>query len=201
MSLSKIKERQLRMEKLTDEQAMVTLEKMNELAITPPADSEAVKQLELSPLEKVEGDIANFTSDILSIYRTDVETSNAINDKIQQRLQLEEKDGGFTNNQLIALQTNYNTVMNDKLSKTLGPIFTLMTEKQRNEYATKQAEVKQQAAVNINVGAGTDANLRALNEGADSKVLQGMTGLNAFLNYFQKQAAAAKSAEEVQKQE
>ena len=201
MSPSKIKERQLKMEKLTDEQAMETLEKMNELAITPPADSEAVKQLELSPLEKVEGDIANFTSDILSIYRTDVETSNAINDKIQQRLQLEEKDGGFTNNQLIALQTNYNTVMNDKLSKTLGPIFTLMTEKQRNEYATKQAEVKQQAAVNINVGAGTDANLRALNEGADSKVLQGMTGLNAFLNYFQKQAAAAKSDEEVKKQE
>ena len=200
MSLSKIKERRLKMEQLTDEQAMVTLEKMNELAITPPADSEAVKQLELSPLEKVEGDIANFTSDILSIYRTDVETSNAINDKIQQRLQLEEKDGGFTNNQLIALQTNYNTVMNDKLSKTLGPIFTLMTEKQRNEYATKQAEAKQQAAVNINVGAGADANIRALNEGADSKVLQGMTGLNAFLNYFQRQAAA-KSAEEVQKQE
>lgn len=200
MSLSKIKERQLRMEQLTNEQAMETLEKMNELAINPPADSEAVKQLELSPLEKVEGDIANFTSDILSIYRTDVETSNAINDKIQQRLQLEEKDGGFTNNQLIALQTNYNTVMNDKLSKTLGPIFTLMTEKQRNEYATKQAEAKQQAAVNINVGAGADANIRALNEGADSKVLQGMTGLNAFLNYFQRQAAA-KSAEEVQKQE
>lgn len=199
MSLSKIKERQLRMEQLTDEKALVTLEKMNELAITPPADSEAVKQLELSPLEKVEGDIANFTSDILSIYRTDVETSNAINDKIQQRLQLEEKDGGFTNNQLIALQTNYNTVMNDKLSKTLGPIFTLMTEKQRNEYATKQAEAKQQAAVNINVGAGTDANIRALNEGADSKVLQGMTGLNAFLNYFQRQAAA-KSAEEVKKE-
>lgn len=188
------------MEQLTDEKALMTLEKMNELAINPPADSEAVKKLELSPLEKVEGDIANFTSDILSIYRTDVETSNAINDKIQQRLQLEEKDGGFTNNQLIALQTNYNTVMNDKLSKTLGPIFTLMTEKQRNEYATKQAEAKQQAAVNINVGAGTDANIRALNEGADSKVLQGMTGLNAFLNYFQKQATA-KSAEEVQKQE
>ena len=74
-----------------------------------------------------------------------------------------------------------------------------MTEKQRNEYATKQAEAKQQAAVNINVGAGTDANIRALNEGADSKVLQGMTGLNAFLNYFQKQASA-KSAEEVKKE-
>ena len=77
------------MEQLTDEKALATLEKMNELAINPPADSEAVKQLELSPLEKVEGDIANFTSDILSIYRTDVETSKAINDKIQQRIQLE----------------------------------------------------------------------------------------------------------------
>ena len=97
---------------------MEQVEKMNELAITPPADSEAVKQLELSPLEKVEGDIANFTSDVLSIYRTDVETSNAINDKIQQRLQLEEKDGGFTNNQLIALQTNYNTVMKKRNYQT-----------------------------------------------------------------------------------
>lgn len=188
------------MEELTNEQQIAVLEKMNELAVNPPADSEVAKQLEASPLEKVEGDIANFTSDILAIYKKDVETSNAINDKIQQRLALEEKEGGFTNNQLIALQTNYNTVMNDKLSKTLGPIFTLMTEKQRNEYATKQSEAKQQAAVNINVGAGADANIRSLNEGVDSKVLQGMTGLNAFLNYFQKQAAA-KSAEEVQKSE
>lgn len=200
MSLSKIRERQLKMDELTNEQQIAVLEKMNELAVNPPADSEVAKQLEASPLEKVEGDIANFTSDILSIYKKDVETSNVINERIQQRLALEEKDGGFTNNQLIALQTNYNTVMNDKLSKTLGPIFTLMTEKQRNEYATKQAEAKQQAAVNINVGAGADANIRSLNEGVDSKVLQGMTGLNAFLNYFQKQAAA-KSAEEVQKSE
>ena len=54
------------MEQLTDEQAMETLEKMNELAITPPADSEAVKQLELSPLEKVEG-AADFLIEIMPI--------------------------------------------------------------------------------------------------------------------------------------
>lgn len=175
---------------------LATLEKMNELSISPSIESEEAKKLEVSPLEKVEGDIAHFTSDILSIYKKDVETSNAINEQIQARLELDEKSGGFTNNQLIALQTNYNTVMNDKLSKTLGPIFTLMTEKQRNEYTAKQAEAKQQAAVNINVGAGNDANIRTLNEASDSKILQGMTGLNAFLNYFQKQSAAQASVEE-----
>lgn len=173
------------MEKLNDEKSLQVLEEMHEFAHNPPQKSEEVKFINKSPLEKVEKDIAQFTSDILDIYRKDVETSDKVNKTIQERLELDEKDGGFSNNQLIALQTNLNTTMNDKLSKTLGPIFTLMTEKQRNEYAAKQAEQKQQAAVNVNIGTNNET-MRTVNESTTPEILQGMQSLNAFLNYFQK---------------
>lgn len=164
---------------------IAVLEKMNELAVNPPTDIEESKIK--SPLEKVEGDIAKFSSDILDIYRKDVETSDKINEKIQAQLELDEKDGGFSNAQLIALRTNYSTTLNEQLNRTMGPMFQLMTAKQQNEYAAKQAEAKQQAAVQVNVGTGQSTeSMKQLNESVTSDVLVGMSNLNSFLNAFKK---------------
>lgn len=163
---------------------MQVLENMNALAVNPPTDVELAKVKE--PLERVEDDLSKFTSDILDIVRTDVQTQRKIDKAIENRLDLDEKDGGFTNNQLIAVQLNYNTNLNDRISKVLGPTFQLMTAKQQAIYAAKAAESKN-PNITINTANMGNDQMRQVNEAVTPEVLQGLTAFNNLISRFSQQ--------------
>lgn len=139
------------------------LEEMNQLASVP---SEAAKAARLneSPVRDVENSLGSFTRHTFEIINDEYDFQKSIEAEIQARLQLEAKDGGFTSKELIALHTNNSVNLNDRISKVLGPTFTLMTEEVKAEIAARAAkEQQQQAQVNVNIGS-TPEQMKHLNE-------------------------------------
>lgn len=139
------------------------LEEMSQLASVP---SEAAKAARLneSPVRDVENSLGSFTRHTFEIINDEYDFQKSIEAEIQARLQLEAKDGGFTSKELIALHTNNSVNLNDRISKVLGPTFTLMTEEVKAEIAARAAkEQQQQAQVNVNIGS-TPEQMKHLNE-------------------------------------
>lgn len=174
------------MENENADQSIAVLESMNTID-TSKAVTNA--KLHKTPLQDVEESLGSFTKHTFEIVKDEYDFQKAIELEIQARLPLDPKDGGFNSKELIALHTNNSVNLNDRISKILGPTFTLMTEEVRAEInARASVEKQQQAAVNINLGASPD-NMRAANEtcGNGNKdntqaILQGFTQLFNVLN-------------------
>lgn len=186
-------------------QDIATLETMNKLANT---DSPAVKEarLDSAPIRDVESSLASFTKHTFNIISEEYDFQKKIEDEIKARLQLSEKNGGFSSKELIALHTNNFVNLNDRVSKVLGPTFQLMTSEVNADIAARASiEKQQQAQVNINLG--TDAAQgKNLNENCGSSkeesqaILQGIFQLQNLLQGMGIQTVAeqVKSAEQNQ---
>lgn len=167
------------------DQSIAVLQDMNTIDTTGAV---AEAKLHKTPLQDVEESLGSFTKHTFEIVKDEYDFQKAIESEIQARLQLDPKDGGFNSKELIALHTNNSVNLNDRISKILGPTFTLMTEEVRAEInARAQVEKQQQASVNINVG--TPDNMRMANEtcGNGNKdntqaILQGFTQLFNIIN-------------------
>lgn len=131
------------------------------------------------PIQEVENSLSKFTQDAFNYIREECKFQSEIEAEIRRRLTLEEKEGGFTANQMIALLTNNTVNLNDRISKVLAPTFQLMTAKQQAEIA-KSNELKN-ASVTINNGISNDE-MRKLNAQSSQEILQGLTNLNNLLN-------------------
>lgn len=186
-------------------QDIATLETMNKLAGT---DSPAVKEarLDSAPIRDVESSLASFTKHTFNIISEEYDFQKKIEDEIKARLQLSEKNGGFSSKELIALHTNNFVNLNDRVSKVLGPTFQLMTSEVNADIAARASiEKQQQAQVNINLGTDS-AQAKNLNEncGASKEesqaILQGIFQLQNLLQGMGIQTVAeqVKSAEQNQ---
>lgn len=159
------------------------LEQMNELA---SQESPLVKEAKLSPapVRDVESSLASFTKHTFNIISEEYEFQKEIEKEIMSRLNLPEKEGGFSSKELIALHTNNFVNLNDRVSKVLGPTFQLMTSEVNADIAARASLEKQQAQVNINLGT---ENIKKINETCgDSKeesqaILQGIFQLQNLL--------------------
>lgn len=166
-------------------QDIATLETMNKLVnIDSPAVKEA--RLDSAPIRDVESSLASFTKHTFNIISEEYDFQKRIEDEIKARLQLSEKNGGFSSKELIALHTNNFVNLNDRVSKVLGPTFQLMTSEVNADIAARASIEKQQAQVNINLG--TDAAQgKSLNENCGTSkeesqaILQGMYQLQNLL--------------------
>ena len=186
-------------------QDIATLETMNKLVST---DSQAVKEarLDSAPIRDVESSLASFTKHTFNIISEEYDFQKKIEDEIKARLQLSEKNGGFSSKELIALHTNNFVNLNDRVSKVLGPTFQLMTSEVNADIAARASiEKQQQAQVNINLG--TDATqAKSLNENCGTSkeesqaILQGIFQLQNLLQGMGVQTVAeqVKSAEQNQ---
>ena len=151
--------------KIEDE--IVALEKMNELSsVTTPAV--AASKIE-SPTDRVEEKLSDFVTDVFKATNKDLEFNEKVKAEIVSRL------GSFNDNQLIALFSNTNVNLNDKISKTIGPTFQLMTATKQAEIAEVGRQQNQQAAVNVNIGG--NSNMKGTNESAPQEVIQGLDTL------------------------
>ncbi len=141
-----------------------TLQNLNQLAQAQPSQAVAQAKLNPSPVRDVEDSLGSFTKHTFEIIKDEYDFQKCIEAEIQARLQLEAKDGGFTAKELIALHTNNSVNLNDRISKVLGPTFSLMTEEVKAEIAARTAaEKQQQAVVNIGIGSSPDQ-MKGLNE-------------------------------------
>lgn len=193
------------MDKQNLNQDIATLEIMNKLA---SVDSPAVKEarLDSAPIRDVESSLASFTKHTFNIISEEYDFQKKIEDEIAARLQLSEKNGGFSSKELIALHTNNFVNLNDRVSKVLGPTFQLMTSEVNADIAARASiEKQQQAQVNINLGTDS-AQAKNLNEncGASKEesqaILQGIFQLQNLLQGMGVQTVAeqVKSAEQNQ---
>lgn len=148
------------------DKAITELQTLEKLA-TVPSESAAVAKLNESPIRDVEKSLGDFTKHTFEIINKEYQFQETIEAEIAARLQLDAKDGGFTAKELIALHTNNSVNLNDRVSKVLGPTFTLMTEEVKAEIAARTAEKQQQqqAQVNIAIGGNTSPEqMKGLNE-------------------------------------
>lgn len=166
-------------------QDIETLEKMNALA-TVPSTAVAEARLDPSPVRDVESSLASFTEHTFNIISEEYNFQKKIEKEIEARLQLSEKNGGFSSKELIALHTNNFVNLNDRVSKVLGPTFQLMTSEVNADIAARAAVEKQQAQVNIAIG-GNSEGAKALNENCGNSkeeaqaILQGIFQLQNLL--------------------
>lgn len=161
-----------------------TLEVLNQLAsVASPAVQKA--RLDPAPVRDVESSLASFTKHTFNIISEEYDFQKKIENEIAARLQLSEKNGGFSSKELIALHTNNFVNLNDRVSKVLGPTFQLMTSEVQADIAARSAAEKQQAQVNIAIGDSGSA--RTLNENLGSSkeesqaILQGIFQLQSLL--------------------
>lgn len=162
---------------------LAVVEQMNELANTDTTEVAAARVI--SPIEKVEESLSDFSQDVFKLVKDEFDFQKSIEAEILNRLSLEDKDGGFSAGQLLMLHNNTSVSLNDRIAKSLGPTFQLMTAKQQAEIAAKAAT--ERAAVQIQMNAGTsDVGMRSLNEsrGVDQEILQGMRGIQDLLQAF-----------------
>ena len=147
------------------DKAITELQTLEKLA-TMPSENVAVAKLNESPIRDVEKSLGDFTKHTFEIINKEYQFQETIEAEIEARLQLDAKDGGFTAKELIALHTNNSVNLNDRVSKVLGPTFTLMTEEVKAEIAARTAEKQQQQAqVNIAIGGNTSPEqMKGLNE-------------------------------------
>ena len=169
---------------------IAVLNAMNAVASAPTAPAVEKAKLNESPVRDVENSLGSFTQHTFEIIKDEYDFQKSIEAEIQARLQLEAKDGGFTAKELIALHTNNSVNLNDRISKVLGPTFTLMTEEVKAEIAARTAaEKQQQAQVNINLGNNASPDqMRGLNETVGNgnrdeaqSILQGAFAFQSFL--------------------
>lgn len=192
---------------LTKEEAdknIAILQEMNDLAKT---NSKNVQQARMNeaPVRDVESSLASFTKHTFNIISEEYDFQKDIEKEIRARLQLSEKNGGFSSKELIALHTNNFVNLNDRVSKVLGPTFQLMTSEINADIAARaQMEKQQQAQVNISIGQNAES-AKNLNENCGSKdeaqaILQGMFQLQNLLQGLGVKTPAEQKAEALQNQ-
>lgn len=129
-------------------------------------------------IQKVETSLADFTAHNFGVIDEEFQFQRDLQNEIRARLSLPIDDGGFKNSELIALYSNNITNLNDRLSKSTGPISQLLVAKQQAEIAAKSAETK--AAITINNGVANG--MKQANETLPQDVILGAQSLNALLS-------------------
>lgn len=172
---------------MSEDRQLETLQTMHDVIEQSPKDVEAAKLNENGPIKDVEKSLSAFTQETFKIVNREYDFQEDIEQEIRSRLSLEEKDGGFTNKELLALHDNNQVNLNDRISKLMGPTFGLITAKQQNEMAQNATASKNE--ININTG-GSQDQMKQLNQTADQSVLQGMAQLQNFINAISAKANA-----------
>lgn len=130
----------------------------------------------ISPTDVVEQKLSDFVTDAFKATNKDLAFNEKLKDEITARLPK------LTDNQIIALFSNTNVNINDKISKLIGPTFQLMTAT-KNAEIVENAKVKQAAANQVIVNTGsTQPNDIGNNKEDTRDVIQGFNILSNLLN-------------------
>lgn len=130
----------------------------------------------VSPTDVVEQKLSDFVTDAFKATNKDLAFNEKLKDEITARLPK------LTDNQIIALFSNTNVNINDKISKLIGPTFQLMTAT-KNAEIVENAKVKQAAANQVIVNTGsTQPNDIGNNKEDTRDVIQGFNILSNLLN-------------------
>lgn len=153
---------------------ITTLESMNKELVSDTRSVEAARIV--SPTDVVEEKLSDFVTDAFKATNKDLAFNEKLKDELVSRLHT------FTDNQLIALFSNTNVNLNDKISKLIAPTFQLMTAT-KNAEIVETAKAKQQAAnqVIVNTGNALQPNDLGQTKEDTRDVMQGFNTLSNLL--------------------
>lgn len=145
---------------------IATLEGMNEMLKT---DTEAVQAARVdTATEAVEKSLSSFVRDAFASTKSDFEFKEQLNMEFLRRLP------NLTDNQFIAGYSNFNTILNDRVSKIIAPTFGMMQTKQTAEIAAAKQQAQNQIIVAPQGGQGGSLNAQIDGEAGDvAAILQG----------------------------
>src|SRR5574344_1627026 len=138
-----------------------TLENMNTMLSKP--DTQQVQNARIdTPSEVVEKKLSEFVADAFSATNKDLEFNEKLKSELVNRLP------SLSDNQIIALFSNTNVNLNDKMSKLIAPTVGLMTAEKQAEIQAQQRKEQAQNQILINASGnpvngpnqGTGARLR-----------------------------------------
>lgn len=178
---------------------IATLEKLNSLAVKDSLPAVENSKME-TPVAAMERKLEQYMGNGLRALTADLEFTEEWKAIIRERFNT------MDDKVLMNAFANWNTVLNDRISKMTAPPMNLFTERQKAEIAESNkremaAERKanaQQNNITINTGGQvSNEKLRNLNEDATPDVINGLNNLYSLLGAF----AAAKNKMEQQENE
>jgi hypothetical protein len=157
-------------EELTQEAAEVAI-MANALSKPNPAVEELKEK---TPIQQVEESLVDFSKNTFKIVENDYIFAQQIQNEVLTRLPK------FTENQLIALFSNSQVNLNDRISKVMAPTFGLITSKQQAEIAAKNS-------ISLTAGDANGGNIgiRQLNASVVQDVLVGLQSFSNMLSSLQ----------------
>ena len=133
-----------------------TLESMNNML---KQDTQNVVAARIdTPTEAVEKKLSDFVADAFKATDKDFAFNEQLKAELSRRMP------NMTDNQFIALFSNYNVNLNDRVSKIIAPTFGMMQTKQQAEIAAAKQAAQQQIVINpgtggaVNPGSALDGN-------------------------------------------
>ena len=133
-----------------------TLESMNNML---KQDTQNVVAARIdTPTEAVEKKLSDFVADAFKATDKDFAFNEQLKAELSRRMP------NMTDNQFIALFSNYNVNLNDRVSKIIAPTFGMMQTKQQAEIAAAKQAAQNQIVINpgtngaINPGSALDGN-------------------------------------------
>jgi hypothetical protein len=163
-----------------------TLEKLNQLATKDEIPAVTVSKVD-SPVGAMVKKLENYMDNGFKALSSDLVFNEEMKAELRNRFaNLDDK--AFLN-----LFANWNTVLNDRISKMTAPEMSLMTElnkaeiaeQHKREMAEERRANAQQNNITINTGGqASSEKLRNLNEDAEPAVINGLNSLYSLLGAF-----------------
>lgn len=154
-----------------------TLENMNTMLSKP--DTQQVQNARIdTPSEVVEKKLSEFVADAFSATNKDLEFNEKLKSELVNRLP------SLSDNQIIALFSNTNVNLNDKMSKLIAPTVGLMTAEKQAEIQAQQRKEQAQNQILINASGnpvnGPNQGTGALDDVQPKDAKEILQGLNDF---------------------
>lgn len=153
-----------------DIHALENLERVLSLPNTA-VDNSKIGEMPVAAVDEALGD---FVRDAFEVTKGDFAFNKALQEHIMDTL------ATYTPNQIVALYSNHNVNLNDKVAKLINPFAQISVAKTQAEIAAR----KELAAAGAG-GPGTvpldSQGMRMLNAGASKEVIQGLSALDALL--------------------
>jgi hypothetical protein len=162
-------------------QEIAVLEKLSKELGKPESENVTIQNCRIGeiPMNAVEESLGNFVCDAFRVAKGDFDFNSSLQKHIMERVD----KGDYTPNQEIALYSNHNVNMNDKLAKLINPFAQISVAKTQADIQAQKEKPADGAEGAIPVG----GDYRAVNQIATKEVIQGMQALNSILEMFKLQ--------------
>jgi len=155
------------------------LEKLSSELSKPESENATIQNCRIGemPMEAVDEALGDFVRDAFRVSKDDFDFNAQMQKHMMERILKNE----YTPNQEIALYSNHNVNMNDKLAKLINPFSQISVAKTQADIAMRKEQERSVDGLSPTGGFIGSGDLRAVNATATKEVLQGLQALGNIL--------------------